>query len=121
MIFRARGPSPFVVTASGGPAPVPAPPPPLPSLSELVAALDGLGVRLSIRLVIDAPAGAITPNLRDALAEHKPALLVALAREAQWEAVRGERRGPAVGDPTPGIVIKTPSARPTPEPERGPD
>jgi hypothetical protein len=42
--------------------------------------LDRLGVRLSLRLVVDAPAGVMTHEVIDALATHKPALLVLLAR-----------------------------------------
>jgi hypothetical protein len=41
--------------------------------------LDRLGVKLSLRLVVDAPAGVLTPEIKAALAAHKPALLEMLA------------------------------------------
>lgn len=75
------------------------------TLPELTEALDALGVRLSVRLVVDAPRGVLTPEIRDALAVHKPLLLLRLSREAQWETLCHERWGPAIGDPTPGIIV----------------
>jgi hypothetical protein len=48
------------------------------ALDDLRIKLIDLRVRLSAsgdKLVIDAPAGALTPELRSELAEHKPALL----------------------------------------------
>src|SRR6185295_1994005 len=48
---------------------------------ELIAQLQGKGVELKSsgdRLVIDAPKGAITPEVRSALAEHKAELLTIL-------------------------------------------
>ena len=45
------------------------------TLPELQSCLDHLGVTLSLRLVVDAPAGVLTPEVRSALADHKPALL----------------------------------------------
>ena len=48
------------------------------TLPELQSHLDRLGVRLSVRLVVDAPARAITPEVKEALATHKPALLARL-------------------------------------------
>src|SRR5262249_33876417 len=68
-----------------------------------VAALEQCGGVLSVRLVVDAPAGALTPAPREALAEHRPDLLVRLAREEQWKVLSAERWGDAVGDPEPGI------------------
>jgi hypothetical protein len=41
--------------------------------------LDRLGVKLSLRLVVDAPAGVLTEELKAALAAHKPRLLALLA------------------------------------------
>jgi TubC N-terminal docking domain len=58
------------------------------TLPELNACLERLGVKLSLRLVVDAPAGALTPEVKAALATHKPALLALLA-------------GPAPAPPTP--------------------
>jgi hypothetical protein len=48
--------------------------------SELQSHLDLLGVRLSLRLVVDSPAGALTPEVRAALVSHKNTLLALLAR-----------------------------------------
>ena len=64
------------------------------TLPDLQAGLDRLGVVLSARgdrLVIDAPAGALTPEIKAALATHKPALLARLA-DPPWS----PRRPPAV-------------------------
>jgi hypothetical protein len=49
------------------------------TLPDLIAALDARGVRLSTRLRVDAPAGVLTPELREALSAHKSALLAQLA------------------------------------------
>jgi hypothetical protein len=48
--------------------------------------LDHLGVKLSLRLVVDAPAGVMTEEIKAALAAHKPHLLAMLAGEspAPW-------------------------------------
>jgi TubC N-terminal docking domain len=75
------------------------------TLAELIAALDARGVALSARLVVDAPAGVLTPELREALAEHKPLLLQRVTREMAWGELAARRWGPAVGDPTPGVVV----------------
>jgi hypothetical protein len=48
------------------------------NLPDLIATLDAQGVRLSVRLVVDAPSGALSPELREALAAQKPALLARL-------------------------------------------
>jgi hypothetical protein len=61
--------------------------------------LDRLGVRLSLRLVVDAPAGVMTEELRAALGCHKPALLVMLARAGD----RTDPVGPPASEP-PGPV-----------------
>ena len=48
------------------------------AIDNLRTRLIDLRIRLSIRsgkLVVDAPAGALTPELRSELADHKPALL----------------------------------------------
>jgi hypothetical protein len=50
---------------------------------ELLAALTALGATVQAvedRLRIEAPPGALTPELRSALAEQKPALLTLLSR-----------------------------------------
>ena len=49
------------------------------TLPELQSCLDHLGVKLSLRLVVDAPAGVMTPEIKTALAAHKPRLLALLA------------------------------------------
>ena len=65
------------------------------TLPELMDALGARGVKLSLRLVVDAPSGVMTDDLKAALAAHKPSLLAALGREAQWDALSQERWGPA--------------------------
>jgi hypothetical protein len=54
------------------------------NLLDLIAWLDAQHVRLSARLVVDAPDGVLTPEVREALASHRPALLarLTLTREA---------------------------------------
>jgi hypothetical protein len=49
------------------------------NLPELQSCLDRLGVKLSLRLVVDAPTGALTPEIKSALVNHKPDLLSRLA------------------------------------------
>jgi hypothetical protein len=78
---------------------------------DLLRTLDARGVRLSARLVVDAPAGVLTPELCDALAAHKPLLLQRIVREMAWAELSGWRWGPARGDPSPGI--DNPGRRPT--------
>lgn len=55
---------------------------------ELLDAISTHGIKLGLRLVVDAPAGVITDELRAALKEHKPHLLAKLGRDAQWEALQ---------------------------------
>jgi hypothetical protein len=81
------------------------------TLPELTTTLEALGVRLSARLVVDAPSGALTPELRDALAVHKALLLERVARELVWEELSLKRWGPAADDPTPGIDSTGPARR----------
>jgi hypothetical protein len=57
--------------------------------------LDRLGVRLSLRLVVDAPAGVMTHEVIDALATHKPALLALLAGADH----RTDPAGPPANEP----------------------
>lgn len=49
------------------------------TLPELRSCLDRLGVKLSLRLVVDAPAGVMTPEIKAALAVYKPRLAATLA------------------------------------------
>ena len=81
------------------------------TMHDLTTCLDKLGVALSLRLVVDAPRGVLTPEIREALADFKPLLLVHLAREEQWESLRHERWGPGLDDGEPGIIIPTETAR----------
>jgi hypothetical protein len=78
------------------------------TLPDLISALDAQGVRLSAHLMVDAPRGALTPELRDALAAHKALLLGRVVQELVWAELSTWRWGPAKGDPTPGIVIDRP-------------
>jgi hypothetical protein len=50
------------------------------TLPELMDALYVLRVSLSIRLVVDAPAGVITPEIRQSLADHKTEIVARLAQ-----------------------------------------
>ncbi len=67
----------------------------------VVEALEARGVKLSLRLVVDAPRGVMTDPIKAALTAHKPHLLARLGRDAQWEALAAQRWGPALNDPTP--------------------
>ena len=61
----------------------------------LLKELRGLGVELAVeedRLTIDAPAGAITEDLRNALVDNKPRLLKLLTWE-QRKLEKADRRG----------------------------
>src|SRR5947208_300012 len=84
------------------------------SLPNMLATLDTLGINLSVRLVVDAPAGVVTPEIRDALSAYKVLLLERVVREMRWAELSLLRWGPAVGDPEPGIVNNRPGAAPTP-------
>jgi hypothetical protein len=57
----------------------------------------------------DAFRGALRAEHREALQAHRTALLVHLARREQWAELSSWRWGPAVGDPTPGIIIPHPT------------
>ena len=61
-------------------------------LRELPRILAERGVRLDVRLVVDAPKGVVDPELRDMLATHRPMFVQAIARAdamlsdpSQWE------------------------------------
>jgi hypothetical protein len=114
------------------------------TLPELQSRLNRLGVKLSLRLVIDAPAGVITPEVKTALANYKPCLLALLAgAEVGIDRLKGteaaapapeESRETNVADEMPALaaseaqpvfesVVLTPSvtaAATVPWPERGP-
>jgi hypothetical protein len=75
------------------------------TLPELMDALEARGVKLSLRLVVDAPRGVMTDQIKTALVAHKPALvahkpalLARLGRDAQWEHLAAQRWGPALND-----------------------
>ncbi len=67
------------------------------TLPDLLDALASADVRLGLRLTVSAPAGAVSPELRDALSSHKPALCRSLAdrlaSDAQWSALEPLRWG----------------------------
>ena len=69
------------------------------TLSELVETLDVRGVKLSLRLMVDAPRGALTDQIKSALAAHKPSLLARLGKQAEWEHLSAQRWGPALNHP----------------------
>jgi hypothetical protein len=70
------------------------------TLPELLEALDARAVKLALRLVVDAPEGVMTQELRNALATYKPSLLARLGRQAEWEYLAAMRWGPAQDNET---------------------
>jgi hypothetical protein len=81
------------------------------TLPELQARLDRLGVQLTLRLVVDAPAGVLTAEIKTSLAAHKPRLLAMLA--GADDQVKPQ--------PQPAVAkTLTVPATPTPPPGRGP-
>jgi hypothetical protein len=79
------------------------------TLPELAATLDTRRISLTARLVVDAPAGVMTPELRAALEKHKPRLLLALAQELLWNELARQRWSNQRADPTPDIDIVKPN------------
>jgi hypothetical protein len=87
------------------------------TLPELDALLSSAGIRLSLRLVVDAPRGVLTEEIKAALAAHKARLVSRLAAADAhgagrpplyiWEELSAWRWGGST-DPTPGIVIDRP-------------
>lgn len=73
------------------------------TFSDLTTLLSARGIDVSARLRVDAPAGSLTPALRDALHVHKGALLQRLVRDALWAELATQRWAGA--DDSPGIVI----------------
>jgi hypothetical protein len=60
------------------------------TLSDVLAATQASGIRLEARgatLHVEAPSGTMTPELREGLAHHKPAILVTL--KPGFEYLRG--------------------------------
>jgi hypothetical protein len=69
------------------------------TLPELQACLDRIGVKVSARgdrLIVNAPPGVMSPELRAALASHKPALM---ARLSGVESDIGEPPPAVLNDP----------------------
>src|SRR4051812_28706411 len=74
------------------------------NLPELLAILEAEGVGLSAdassgRVVVDAPRGVMTVELKAALLVHKPWLLAHLARQAPREEVGGRTSGASTHEP----------------------
>src|SRR4051794_10285573 len=66
--------------------------------ADLVVLARTYGILLEARgekLFVDAPAGALTPELRSALVRHKPALLALYARVTQFATLRSGLTVPA--------------------------
>jgi hypothetical protein len=78
------------------------------TLPDLAATLDDLGVRLSVRLVVDAPRGVLSEEIKTALSAHKVLVLQRVVRELVWAELSTCRWGPVAADPTPGIIIDRP-------------
>jgi hypothetical protein len=87
------------------------------NLSDLESCLDRLGIKLSLRLIVDAPCGAMTSELKRALAIHKPDLLARLiGMEFQSEtaslvpsgAPGWQHSGPGIADPIADGAIEPP-------------
>src|SRR5437867_1857318 len=95
--------------------------------SSLLSQLRELGVEIKVsaddRLVIDAPRGAITPELRSALASHKPELLQILKADQTAKvaattpgpqepvaAVSAGKTGPSRSAEAPALETQAPSA-----------
>jgi hypothetical protein len=83
------------------------------TLPELEHRLAEGGVRLSLRLVVDAPPGVVTPEVRGALVAYRPLLLSRLAREALWAELSRWRWGPAAHDGEGGLTVTQPGDAPT--------
>jgi hypothetical protein len=58
--------------------------------------LEARSVKLSLRMVVDAPTGVLDDETLAALAEHKPMILARLGREALWAELSTWRWGPAL-------------------------
>lgn len=68
-------------------------------VQALLSELRGLGVELAaegLRLTVDAPAGAISEDLREALVENKPRLIKLLVRERR-KLEAANKRGLVIG------------------------
>jgi hypothetical protein len=91
------------------------------TLPELQSSLDSLGIELSARLdadalarlVVDAPAGVVTPEIRAALANHKPALMDILVNRSSEpdEILDAPIAGPPSWPPRPAELAGWPIAR----------
>ncbi len=73
------------------------------SIEDVIIATRQADIRLQAhgdRLVVDAPTGALTPELRDELVRHKSALLARLAPVTQFVILR---KGPTL--PLPAVLL----------------
>src|SRR5262245_15440861 len=59
------------------------------TLPALQSYLDHFGIRVSLKLVVDAPAGVLTREIKAELVRHKPALLAVLVGQAPGAQVAG--------------------------------
>jgi hypothetical protein len=76
------------------------------TLDQVLVILERKKIKLAVRLEVDAAPWALSAELREALADHKPLLLQRLVREQVWAELRTWRWGDA--DATPGIVVDRP-------------
>jgi hypothetical protein len=80
------------------------------TLLELRACLENIGVRLSARgdkLHFVAPSGVMTPTIKAALLDHKPALLASLARAKGPDSCPSTTAPPPAPDPGPARATET--------------
>lgn len=56
--------------------------------SDLYRHLEAHGVRLGLRLQIDAPEGAITPEVKEAFVKHKPLVAARVANRLRWDELK---------------------------------
>jgi hypothetical protein len=55
------------------------------TLADLLTGLESVGIRLRVRLVVEAPLGVVTPQFRAAIEKHKPLLMYRLAQQGACE------------------------------------
>jgi len=71
---------------------------------ELLAELSRLGVRLEPRLRVDAPPGSLSPELREALGQHRDELTELLIAEHRRNQQSRPKEGPPVPEKHAGIL-----------------
>ncbi len=90
--------------------------------ADLVHRLSEQDIKLSLRLVVDAPKGANLEEIQATLKAHKSALVHHLAREALWAELAQQRWGPALEDGEPGQIVDNPDpAQANYQPSANPD